>query len=50
MMHAPRWPMDTPSEVRQLADQLAAVLKDQNGQIAGPAIALVFAYIVAELT
>jgi hypothetical protein len=35
--------------VRQLADELAAVLKDRNGREVGPAIALVFAYVVAEL-
>ena len=49
MTQAPHWPADTPTDVRQLADALAAVLKDRNGQIAGPAIALVFAYTIAEL-
>src|SRR5262245_57985623 len=49
VLHAPQWPIDTPPDVRQLADQLAAVLKGRNGQVAGPATALLFAFLVAEL-
>ena len=44
-----RWPDDTPDDVARLADELAAVLKGRNGQVAGPAAGLVFAYVVCEL-
>jgi hypothetical protein len=43
------WPTDTPTEVQQLADEIATMLKGKNGRLVGPAIALVFAYVVAEL-
>jgi hypothetical protein len=44
-----QWPKDTPPDVRCLADQLAAVLEGRSGQVAGPAIALTFAFVIAEL-
>src|SRR5262249_32410688 len=44
-----RWPEGTPDDVRHLADELAAVLMDRNGREVGPALALVFAYVVCEL-
>jgi hypothetical protein len=43
------WPKDTPDDVRRLADTLAAVLQGHSGQVAGPATAFVFAYLIAEL-
>src|SRR5262249_49450957 len=49
-LHRPmKWPEGTPDDVKALADELARVLKGRNGQVVGPAIALVFAYVVAEL-
>lgn len=44
-----QWPKCTPEDVRDLADRLAAVLEGRSGQVAGPAIALTFAYVIAEL-
>jgi len=44
-----QWPEGTPDDVKALADELAHVLESHNGQVVGPAIALVFAYVVAEL-
>jgi hypothetical protein len=41
--------LHTPADVRRLADALAGVLLGIDGQQAGPAIALVYAYVVAEL-
>lgn len=43
------WPENTPDDVRLLGDRLAAVLEGQSGQVAGPALALTFAYVIAEL-
>jgi hypothetical protein len=45
----PHWPAGTPDDVKALASELAAVVKGRNGQVAGPAVSLVFAYVVAEL-
>jgi hypothetical protein len=42
-------PDDMPQEVRQLVGRLADVVRGQRGRVAGPAVALIFSLVIAEL-
>jgi hypothetical protein len=44
-----RWPEGTSHDVRQLADELAAVLKGRPSRTVGPALCVIFSYAIAEI-
>ena len=43
------WPIDTPENVKQLAAQHIELLEDYDGEVAGPAASLAFAYTILSL-